>query len=143
MSNKKIKLEFSSGGIVREKIGSKYSIMLIRIRKDGLEIPKGHIENGESSEQAAIREIKEETNLISELKLIKHLGNITHQFEKEHEIIQKETKYYLFESLNGEKLEFDKKPNKTREIAWLNEENIKLNELRYSNTVELIMKSFE
>lgn len=143
MSNFIIKEEFSSGGIVREKTGSEYSILLIRIRKEGLEIPKGHIEENELPEQTAIREIKEETNLKSELKLIKYLGNITHQFDKENEITKKETKYYLFESSNGEKVEFGKKPNNTREIVWLTKNSKRYNEIKFPNILELIMKSFE
>lgn len=64
----------TSGGIV---LGDAGTVALVRNRKDTLWFfPKGHLEEGESNEQAARREIEEETGLIN-LELIDYLGSYT------------------------------------------------------------------
>ena len=55
--NKPLQEEYSSGGVVRKKIGSEYHILLIRVKKEGLELPKGHIELNEVPEETSKREI--------------------------------------------------------------------------------------
>lgn len=49
-----------SAGIILIKDGS---ILLLRNRKGHIDFPKGHVEEGESILEAAIREFKEETGL--------------------------------------------------------------------------------
>ncbi len=64
-----MRLEFSAGAIIYRKGegkgrgGSQELQYLTLKRKDWLDFPKGHIEEGESAEQAAKREIKEESGL--------------------------------------------------------------------------------
>lgn len=61
----------TAGGIV---LGDSGTIALVRNRKETLWFfPKGHIEEGETDEQAARREIEEETGLTN-LELIDDLG---------------------------------------------------------------------
>ncbi len=56
--------EKSCGGIVYRKFHGNTEILLIKHIKSGYwSFPKGHVEDGESEEQTAIREIKEETNI--------------------------------------------------------------------------------
>lgn len=136
-----IEKEYSAGGIVRKKLANEYLVMLIRIKKEGLEIPKGHVEGNETFEETAKREIKEETQLISELKLIKKLEKVTHKFQKDNKIIEKETQYFLFETIDNETL-FDKKPKDTREIVWLNETSPRLAEIKYPNLKKIIESCF-
>ncbi|MBP7741462.1 MAG: NUDIX domain-containing protein [Candidatus Pacebacteria bacterium] len=64
----------TSGGIV---LGDAGTVALVRNRKETLWFfPKGHVESGETNEQAARREIEEETGL-SGLELIDDLGSYT------------------------------------------------------------------
>lgn len=61
-----------AGGIV---LGDRGSLALIRThRGSGWTFPKGHIEEGESDEEAARREIEEETGL-TDLELVDDLGH--------------------------------------------------------------------
>lgn len=54
--------EYSAGVVVYTCRNGRRIFLTLR-RDDFLDIPKGHIEKGESAEQAAIRETKEEANL--------------------------------------------------------------------------------
>ncbi len=60
-----MKLEKSCGAVVyREKDNGKRKILLIRHKNGGhWAFPKGHVEKGESEEETALREIREETAL--------------------------------------------------------------------------------
>ena len=54
--------EVSAGGVIYRKHGGAIEIALIHVRhRWGL--PKGHVEEGESISETAIREVREETGL--------------------------------------------------------------------------------
>lgn len=63
----------SAGGIVVRNNPNKQILLTIFTHIKGLGFPKGHVEKGETLEQAAIREVTEETGL-TELEIIKKLG---------------------------------------------------------------------
>ena len=57
-------------------------------------MPKGHLENGETHEQAAIREVYEETHLVA--TPIADCGDTHYQFKTdEGNVIDKSVKYFL------------------------------------------------
>lgn len=64
---------FSAGGIVVKKVGGKKKVLVAQHSgHKGWDFPKGHIEKGETSEEAAIREVEEETGWdVKNIKLIK------------------------------------------------------------------------
>jgi ADP-ribose pyrophosphatase YjhB (NUDIX family) len=68
-----------AGGIVFQRADGKIEYLLVRPKSGVAEwvLPKGHIESGEKSEEAAWREVLEETGV--EARLIAYLGII--QFE--------------------------------------------------------------
>lgn len=80
-------------------------------------IPKGHLEQDETSEQAAIREVFEETGL--EAQIIQHLGEVNYQFIQDGAKISKTVHVYLMQQTGGE-LSFDKDPHKeASELEWV------------------------
>ena len=80
-------------------------------------IPKGHLEQNETSEQAAIREVFEETGL--EAEVIQHLGEVNYQFIQDGAKISKTVHVYLMQQTGGE-LSFDKDPHKeASELEWV------------------------
>ncbi|OAS16543.1 NTP pyrophosphohydrolase [Paenibacillus oryzisoli] len=96
-----MKKEISAGGVVYRQIGDDFQILLIEDRYRKLAFAKGRMEAGETIEQAALREIKEETNIDG--KIIQPLIINYYQFEHtEHGQVEKETHYYLVEALSGE-----------------------------------------
>ena len=61
------------------------------------DLPKGHIEQGESPEQAALREVEEETG-IAKLHIVKELPSTWHCYWEHEEWKLKRTYWYLMES---------------------------------------------
>ncbi len=80
-------------------------------------IPKGHLEQDETSEQAALREVFEETGL--EAQIIQHLGEVNYQFIQDGSKISKTVHVYLMQQTGGE-LSFDKDPHKeASQLEWV------------------------
>lgn len=71
---KSVKKTISAGGIARKLVDDKIYIVLIKEPdRANWVLPKGHQEKGETLEQTAIREVKEETGL-ENIKIVKKLG---------------------------------------------------------------------
>lgn len=92
-------MEKSAGGIVFYwNKGGKPIYLLMSNRRGNWEFPKGHLMKGEKDEEAALREVREETGL-SYLKIIKGFNyTITYKFRRNGRNIKKEVTYYLMES---------------------------------------------
>lgn len=77
--------------------------MLLVKHEDGfLVFPKGHINKGETEEEAALREVKEETGL-TELRAIKKLGTVTRLSKEDTgEVVEKAIHLFLLETDNYE-----------------------------------------
>ncbi len=58
-----MKQEYSYGAVVYEKRKNNVYILIEYMKQGHISLPKGHIEKGETPEQCALREIKEETDL--------------------------------------------------------------------------------
>lgn len=106
-------------------------------------IPGGHIEIGEDSEQAIIREIKEEIGSdVKETKLIAIQENFwirdnrkCHGIEFYYIVILKQ---YL-QMDDYERIENDKDKEKLLEIKWVNSEELKDIDLRPNNIKDMLV----
>lgn len=93
-----MKKVISAGGIVVREKPNKQILLTIFTHIEGLGYPKGHIEDGETFGQAAMREVTEETGLTN-LKIIKKLGVITREAtERNGSQVIKDIHMYLIES---------------------------------------------
>jgi 8-oxo-dGTP pyrophosphatase MutT (NUDIX family) len=120
MESKSNHTEVSAGGFVISKSDPTLVALMARFNRGGkLEwcIPKGHLEQDETSEQAALREVFEETGL--EAQIIQNLGEVNYQFIQDGSKISKTVHVYLMQQTGGE-LSFDKDPHKeASELEWV------------------------
>src|SRR5207245_5719454 len=101
--------EFSAGGLVYRRRGGEVAVVLAARRhpESGAlvwTIPKGHLEPGESSKAAAMREVREETGLEAEIE--QQLGDITYWFarrdaEGRARRVWKRVRFFLMRSRGG------------------------------------------
>jgi len=112
---RKTKLEISSGGVVFRKTESGLKILLIKDSYGRWTLPKGKIEQGETPQDAAIREIQEETGLTN-LKIVDKLGKIKYFYRMHGQPIFKIVYNFLIESKKGQL-----KPNyEIQDARWFN-----------------------
>lgn len=104
--------EPTAGGIVfrRNKKGE-IEILLIQDAKDRWTIPKGHIEEGETAQQTAVREIAEEAGL-KDTEVIGWLGKIHFRYRRINTLVMMTTQIYLVRAKGD--------TNKIQKEEWMN-----------------------
>lgn len=87
--------EPTAGGIVfRRNSEGKVEILLIQDAKDRWTIPKGHIEEGETAQVTAKREIGEEAGL-KDVEVLSWLGKIHFRYRRVDKLVLMTTQIYL------------------------------------------------
>ena len=124
-SGKKRVEETSAGGFVLDA-ESQSRIALIGRETRGRRIewcvPKGHPEGSESIEQAAMREVFEETGL--QVEILCSLGSIDYQFSSGERIIAKTVHHFLMKQVGGE-LSVENDPDREAVTAkWVSLEEL-------------------
>ena len=104
--------EPTAGGIIfrRDPAGG-VEILLIQDGKDRWTIPKGHIEEGETAEQTARREIGEEAGL-HEVEILGWLGKIHFRYRRIDRLVLMTTQIYLVRAKGD--------TNAVQKEAWMN-----------------------
>ncbi len=93
--------EFSAGGVIYRKVQNQTEILLILDRFGRTTLPKGHLEEGETEKEAALREVEEETGIKAQI-IGEPLGVVAYQFEIPGKgSIKKEVTYYLMRAEEG------------------------------------------
>jgi 8-oxo-dGTP pyrophosphatase MutT (NUDIX family) len=94
-----MKREFSSGGVVVRNFQGRPFAAAVAPRRGVLALPKGHPDEGESMEQAATREVREETGLDAEL--VQKLDDVRYWYTLRGERVLKVVSFYLFRYRSG------------------------------------------
>ena len=134
-----MKNEFSAGGIVFK---NSEVLLVENARMNNPEekwwgFPKGHLEEGESSEQAAVREVEEETGIKAEIT--GKVGQSKYVITKNNEKIFKAVTIFLMKYLSGETTP---QIAEVSNVLWLPyEEAIK--KLTYPGDKDLLKKAKE
>jgi len=113
--------ETSAGGLVIDGIDgpreSQVAALIGRIDRRGRmlwSLPKGHIEQGETAEQTAIREVAEETGIRG--SVLAALGRIDYWFVTDGRRVHKTVHHYLMRFCGGELCDEDLE---VAEVAWV------------------------
>lgn len=108
--------ETSAGGLVVDRERAAAVVIGRLDRKDRLlwSLPKGHIEEGETREETAIREVAEETGVTA--RVLHQLGSIDYWFIADGRRIHKTVHHFLLEWCNGELSDEDLE---VAEVAWV------------------------
>jgi len=99
-------IEISSGGVIFKRKDNSFEVALVSKKKGKIWcLPKGHIEEGESLKETAIREVKEETGLRGEI--VNKVDDIIYWYsnkDKKGELIKifKRVYFFLLKYVEGE-----------------------------------------
>jgi 8-oxo-dGTP pyrophosphatase MutT (NUDIX family) len=111
------KREISAGGVVYRRDGDEIEIVLAsrRTRRGELAwgLAKGGIEDNESPEEAAVREVREETGLLAEIE--GSLGETRYFYVWEDVRIRKTVHFFLMRHTGGN---IDDRDDEMEEIRW-------------------------
>jgi 8-oxo-dGTP pyrophosphatase MutT (NUDIX family) len=135
--------EISAGGLVIDSSGTKGLLIgRIDLKDQSREkllwsLPKGHIEAGESPEQAAIREVREETGIESEIQ--KSLGVIDFWFMAGGKRIHKTVHHFVFKEKGGR---ISPQVSEVDDVRWFPLNEI-VDRLAYPDEKKLIARSRE
>lgn len=113
--------ETSAGGFVLAADGSPRIAVIGRRNRGGRIdwcVPKGHLEGAETAEQAALREVEEETGL--KATIIESLGSIHYEFSTPTSIIVKTVHHYLMKQTGGELTIENDPDHEAVDIRWVN-----------------------
>lgn len=92
--------EVSAGGVVYRKNGDQTEVLLIRDRFGKVTFAKGKMEPGETPEQTALREIREETGIAGRLE--GPLADVSYRYKTEQgDTVHKEVRYFLVRAEGG------------------------------------------
>jgi ADP-ribose pyrophosphatase YjhB (NUDIX family) len=109
-------VEFSAGGVVVR--GAEVVVIVPARRGVGgtrvLALPKGHPEPGESAEQAAVREVREEAGVWGDL--IESLGEVAYTYDRKGHRIAKRVEFFLIEYRGGDLADHD---HEVDEARWM------------------------
>jgi 8-oxo-dGTP pyrophosphatase MutT (NUDIX family) len=108
--------ELSAGGVV---VRGEQVVVIVPTRRasDGsrvLALPKGHIDAGETSIQAAEREVREETGVVAEP--VHELGEARYWYRRDGQTIPKSVSFYLFAYVSGDTADHD---DEVEEARWM------------------------
>lgn len=91
--------EPTAGGVIfRRNEKNEVEILLIQDAKDRWTIPKGHIEEGETAQETAKREIAEEAGL-KETEVLGWLGKINFRYRRVDKLVLMTTQVFLVRAL--------------------------------------------
>jgi mutator protein MutT len=108
--------EHSAGGVV---VRGEDVVVIVPTRRaaDGsrvLGLPKGHLDPGETAEQAARREVREETGIDADL--VAELGEVNYFYRRGGRRIPKTVAFFLYRYRSGDPADHD---DEVEEARWM------------------------
>jgi 8-oxo-dGTP pyrophosphatase MutT (NUDIX family) len=106
--------EFSAGGLVLRNLRGRPHVAVVRVRDQILALPKGHPEEGESAQDAALREVREETGL--DATPVEKLGDIRYWYARDGDRVLKIVSFFLLRYRSGRLEDHD---HEVEEALWI------------------------
>ncbi|WP_236790345.1 NUDIX hydrolase [Amycolatopsis sp. GM8] len=131
--------ETSAGGLVVDADRLR-AVLIGRLDRHGKllwSLPKGHIEDGETLPETALREVKEETGISA--RVLSPLGTIDYWFVAERRRVHKTVHHFLLEAVGGELSDEDVE---VTEVAWVPIVDLETR-LAYTDERALVRKALE
>ncbi len=134
---KKMLFEYSAGAFIYKIIEGKVFLLFLRSSRNNMDVPKGHIEKGETVEEAATREIKEEAGLT--VTFLPYFRESTQYFFVEDgDRIMKKV-YFFIANITNEKVEISKEH---KAYSWLDKEEA-IREMKFKDMKERIPRIYD
>lgn len=130
--------EKSCGVVAYHKKGDSYEFLLLHYPEGHWDLPKGHIEIGETESETALRELEEETG-INDVKLHDGFREKMHYFfKREGELVSKVVIFFLAGASDKDiKLSFEH-----QNFEWLPYKKA-YSTMTFKNAKEILKKAFE
>lgn len=135
--------ETSAGGFVLCSDGSFRVALIGRLNRGGRIdwcVPKGHPEGDETIEQAAVREIAEETGL--EVEILEHLGDISYEFQTPEKTVVKTVHHFLMQQIGGDLTVENDPDQEAVDVRWFAIDEL-VSQLTHENEKRLARKVIE
>ena len=122
MSTGPVRAYQAAGGVVIDAAGGQV-LTLLRPRRPGpggqpeVRLPKGHIEPGETRQQAALREVGEEAGLL-DVEILADLGHQTVEFDWQGHHYVRDESYFLMRSPAERPARLPEKQFETLWLGW-------------------------
>jgi 8-oxo-dGTP diphosphatase len=132
--------QISAGGVIYRRTESDLEVALISVRSgQAWCLPKGIVDKGETTEQTAIREVREETGLTG--RIVDSLGDINYWYYVKDENIKcrKTVHFYLMEYVSGDTAAHDFEVD---DAAWFSLETA-LEKVTYRGDRTILQKAVE
>ncbi len=128
----RITFEFSAGGLVVDEQGQALLIRARDMRQRSVwTLPKGTLTTGETSTDAALREVREETGY--QCEIVGELPTATYWFQREGRRIKKTVRWYLMNPI----ARVGEHDEEVEEIAWVVPDEARVR-LRYDSDRRLV-----
>ena len=130
--------DVSSGGVITQVDGNGLQVVLVgRARPERWSIPKGTPIPGETLEETAVREVREETGLST--KILERLGDITYWFSTRGTRHHKTVHFYLLEALGGNMDDHDWENDF---VAWVPEAEAR-QRMSFASEIQIVERAIE
>ncbi len=128
----------SSGGVMYRNNGARVQVVLVgRSTQGSWGLPKGTPDEGETFEQTALREVREETGLIPRIE--ESLGSIQYYFVARGTRFHKIVHFFLMHAIGGDLADHDQEYDL---VEWFDIDDAALR-LSYPNEAEIVQRARE